>query len=180
MSGDFAMVMMGTWYMQYAVRDNMISAMEAAGVSDPEPFTMIPIDFPDLSGTGNVGSLFGDADYGLAVSGRSTQQAASTTFAVWLTTSEVGQQAVADSLNDIPALMGVQPEWDAIELVNPEAQSETLKDLTKRAAAATEPRFATIDSGLNDAFQEALIGVAREAVAIEDALETLQAASEAK
>lgn len=180
MSGDYAMVMMGTWYMQYAVRSNMIAAMEAAGVSDPEPFTLIPVDFPDVAGTGTTGSLFGDADYGLAVSGRSTQQAAATTFAVWLATSEAGQQAVADTLNDIPSLTGVQPNWDAIELVDPEAQSEALKALTERAAAATEPRFGTVDSKLNDAFKEALIGVARGTITIEDALGVLQAGSDAK
>ncbi|MGP4975437.1 ABC transporter substrate-binding protein [Brachybacterium tyrofermentans] len=180
MAGDYAMVMMGTWYMQYAVRSNMIAAMEAAGVSDPEPFTLIPVDFPDVAGTGNTGSLFGDADYGLAVSGRSDQQAAATTFAVWLATSEAGQQAVADTLNDIPSLTGVQPNWDAIELVDPEAQSEALKALTERAAAATEPRFGTVDSTLNDAFQETLIGVPREATTIEEALDILQTANDSK
>ncbi len=68
MSGKAAMVMMGTWYTQYAVRDSMLAAMEAAGVANPEPITITPADFPDLAGTGNTGALFGDADYGLAVS----------------------------------------------------------------------------------------------------------------
>ena len=122
MSGKYAMVMMGSWYTQYTVRDSMIAAMEAAGISDPEPFTMLPIQFPDVADTGNVGLMFGDADYGLAVSAKSDQQAAATTFALWLATSEDGQQAIANTLNDIPSLKGVQPQWDDIDLVNPDGQ----------------------------------------------------------
>lgn len=175
MSGDYAMVMMGTWYTQYTVRDTMIGAMEAAGVANPEPFTMIPIDFPDVAGTGNTGNYFGDADYGLAVNVQSDQQAAATTFALWLATSESGQQAVANTLNDIPSRIDIQPEWDGIELVNPEVQSQALQDLTERASASTEPRFATVDADLNDAFQEVLIGVARGKTSPEDGLASLQA-----
>ena len=79
MSGQYAMVMMGSWYTQYAVRDSMVAAMEAAGVGSPEPITITPIQFPDLAGTGNTGSMFGDADYGVAVSAASDQQDAATT-----------------------------------------------------------------------------------------------------
>ncbi|MFD1716253.1 ABC transporter substrate-binding protein [Georgenia deserti] len=180
MSGNYAMIMMGTWYSQYTVEPIMTSAMEAAGVADPEPFTMVPIDFPDVAGTGNVGSLFGDADYGLAVSGRSDQQAAATTFAVWLATSEAGQQAVANTLNDIPSLTSVQPEWDDIDLVDPEEQTERMQDLTAHAAESTEPRFATVSADLNDVFQEVLIGVARGETSIDDGLAQLQAVVDAE
>lgn len=180
MSGKYAMVMMGTWYTQYTVRDSMIAAMEAAGVADPEPFTMIPIQFPDVAGTGEIGNMFGDADYGLAVSAQSDQQTAATTFAVWLTTSDAGQQAVADTLNDIPSLTGVQPEWDAIDLVDPDAQLEPLKEYTDTAGASTQPRFATVSADLNTAFRDALIGVATGTVTTEDALANLDAVAGAE
>lgn len=173
MSQQYAMVMMGTWYTQYTVRDIMIAAMEAAGVSDPEPFTMLPIQFPDVAGTGNTGSMFGDADYGLAVSAKSDQQAAATTFALWLATSEAGQQSVANTLNNIPSLKGVQPQWDSIDLVNPEGQLAALQELTDIAGASTQPRFASVSADLNTAFRDALIGVATGDVSIEDALANL-------
>ena len=175
MSGEYAMVMMGSWYTQYTVRDSMIAAMEAAGVSSPEPFTMIPIQFPDVAGTGNTAQMFGDADYGLAVSAKSDQQAAATTFTLWLATSEAGQQAVANTLNNIPSLKGVQPQWDQIDLVNPEAQLTELQGYTEIAAASTQPRFATVSAELNTAFRDALIGVATGEVEITQALENLQA-----
>ena len=180
MSGKYAMVMMGSWYTQYTVRDAMISAMEAAGVSNPEPFTMVPIQFPDVAGTGNVGLMFGDADYGLAVSAKSDQQAAATTFALWLATSEAGQSAVANTLNDIPSLKGVQPQWDEIDLVNPAVQLDALKEYTDTAGAATEPRFASVSADLNTAFRDALIGVATGDVTPEQALENLQAVTDAQ
>jgi ABC-type glycerol-3-phosphate transport system substrate-binding protein len=179
-AGKYAMVMMGTWYTQYTVEDVMIAAMEAAGVSNPEPFTLVPIRFPDVVGNGETGNMFGDADYGLAVSGKSDQQAAATTFAVWLATSEAGQQAVANTLNDIPSLIGVQPVWDEIELVNPEKQLAALQEYTELAGAATQPRFASIGADLNTAIQDALIGVASGDVEIEQALQTMQAEVDAQ
>lgn len=179
MSGQYAMVMMGTWYTQYAVRDSMVAAMEAAGVGDPTPIVITPIEFPDLAGTGETGSMFGDADYGLAVSAMSDQQAAATTFATWLTTSQAGQQAVANTLNDIPALKGVTPDWDQIDLVDPDAQKAALQEYTERAGAATQPRFASVSADLNSAFRDALIGVASGDVTIDDALANLQAVVDA-
>ena len=180
MSGKYAMVMMGSWYTQYTVRDSMIAAMEAAGISDPEPFTMLPIQFPDVADTGNVGLMFGDADYGLAVSAKSDQQSAATTFALWLATSEDGQQAIANTLNDIPSLKGVQPQWDDIDLVNPDGQLAALQEYTEIASASTQPRFASVSAELNTAFRDALIGVASGDVEIDQALEDLQAVVDAK
>ncbi len=90
MSGKYAMVMMGTWYMQYATQAGMPAAIAAAGVGDPKPFTLVAIPFPDVAGAGNPATMFGDADYGIAVNRKSSHQAAATTFAVWLTTSAAG------------------------------------------------------------------------------------------
>jgi ABC-type glycerol-3-phosphate transport system substrate-binding protein len=148
-------------------------------VADPEPFTMVPIPFPDLAGTGNVGSMFGDADYGLAINAQSDQQAAAETFVLWLTTSEEGQQAVANTLNDIPSLVGIQPEWDSIELVDPEVQRSLLIDYTEQASESTQPRFATVSPDLNGAFEDVLIGVASGSMSVDEGLETLQAAADA-
>ncbi|WP_129338819.1 ABC transporter substrate-binding protein [Cellulomonas endophytica] len=179
MSGKYAMVMMGTWYTQYAVRDSMVAAMEAAGVADPEPITIVPVPFPDLAGTGETGTMFGDADYGLAVSAKSDQADAATTFALWLTTSEAGQQAVANTLNDIPALKGITPQWDQIDLVDPDRQLEALQAYTEGAGQATSPRFATVSADLNTAFKDALIGVASGDRTPEEALAGLQAVQDA-
>ncbi len=180
MSGQYAMIMMGSWYTQYAVRDSMVAAMEAAGVGNPEPITITPIPFPDLAGTGNVGSMFGDADYGVAVSAASDQQEAATTFALWLGTSEAGQQAVANTLNNIPALKGIAPQWDQIDLVDPERQTEALQAYSELAGQATQPRFASVSADLNSTFRDALIGVASGDRSIEDALQLLQAQQDAE
>lgn len=179
MSGKYAMVMMGTWYTQYAVKDSMVAAMEAAGVGSPTPIAITPVPFPDLAGTGSTGSMFGDADYGLAVSAKSDQQSAAATFATWLTTSEAGQQAVANTLNDIPALKGITPQWDSIDLVDPAKQSAALQAYTEAAGQATEPRFATVSADLNTAFKDALIGVASGQTSTEKALDGLQKVQDA-
>ncbi len=175
MSGKYAMVMMGTWYTQYAVKDSMLAAMSAAGVSNPTPITITPVPFPDLAGTGKTGSMFGDADYGFAVSAKSSQQDAAKAFALWLATSQPGQQAVANTLNQIPALKGIGAQWDQINLVNPTKQQDALKAYQQAASAATEPRFATVSADLNTAFRDALIGVATGDKTADQALAALQA-----
>ena len=178
MSQKAAMVMMGTWYSQYLIPDVMRSAMEAAGSTD-DPFTMLPIDFPDIAGTGNTGSLFGDVDYGQGVSANSANQGAATTFAVWLGTSEKGQQVIADSLNLIPALKSVTPNWDNVELVNADAQAEPMKSLVQRASAVTDaPRFATINADMNQALMDALAKVAAGDATPEQATAELQQAQD--
>ncbi|HEY3438930.1 MAG TPA: extracellular solute-binding protein [Actinotalea sp.] len=180
MSGKYAMVMMGTWYTQYAVKDQMVAAMQAAGVGSPTPITITPIDFPDLAGTGKTGNYFGDADYGLAVSAKSKNQAAATTFALWLTTNQAGQQAVANTLNDIPALKGVTPQWDQIALVSSDKQKAALQAYTEKAGQGTEPRFGTVSADLNTAFQNALIGVASGSQTADAALASLQTVVDAQ
>ena len=178
MSQKYAMVMMGTWYSQYLIPDVMQSAMQAAG-STAKPFTMIPIDFPDIAGTGNTGSLFGDVDYGQGVSAKSSNQEAATAFAVWLGTSQAGQQAIADSLNLIPALKSVTPNWDNVKLVNPDKQQAPEKDLVQRASAVTDnPRFATINADMNQALMQALSTVAAGQATPDQATKTLQQAQQ--
>lgn len=160
MSQKAAMVMMGTWYSQYLIPDVMKSAMQAAG-STAQPFTMLPINFPDIAGTGKTGSLFGDVDYGQGVSANSANQGAATTFALWMGTSKEGQQAIANSLNLIPALKGVSPDWTSVKLVNSSAQQGPMKDLIDRASAVNDaPRFATINADMNQALMDALAKVA--------------------
>jgi hypothetical protein len=68
------MVMMGTWYMQYSTPAGLTGAISAAGVGKPKNFTMVPISFPDVAGTGHTGALYGDSDYGLAVNGKSSPE----------------------------------------------------------------------------------------------------------
>jgi ABC-type glycerol-3-phosphate transport system substrate-binding protein len=175
MSGKYAMVMMGTWYMQYSTEEGSTAAISGAGVADPKPFTQLAIAFPDVAGTGHVGALFGDADFGLAVSKRSKAINAATTFATWMGTSKEGQQAVADILNDIPALVGAQPNWDAVKLVDPATQRPALEKLIKDAGASSEPRLATVSADLQTAIGVASTTVAGGKATPEEAAATLQA-----
>jgi ABC-type glycerol-3-phosphate transport system substrate-binding protein len=178
MSQKAAMVMMGTWYSQYLIPDVMKSAMEAAGSTD-QPFTMIPIYFPDIAGTSHVGSLFGDVDYGQGVALKSSNQEAATAFAVWMGTSEKGQQAIADSLNLIPALKSITPNWDNVTLVNPDKQAEPMKKLVQAASAVEDaPRFATINADMNQAMMDVLAKVADGTSTPEQGAADLQAAQE--
>jgi len=177
MSGKYAMVMMGTWYMQYAPTEGAIAAISGAGVAHPKPFTMVPIAFPDVAGTGHTGALAGDADFGLAVNKRSKHIAAATTFATWLGTSDAGQQAVANVLNDIPALKSAQPDWNAVRLPNRSAQQPALQKLIDGAEKSTESRFADVSADVQNAIGDASTTVAAGKASPENAAATLQSAA---
>lgn len=160
MSQKAAMVMMGSWYTSNALPEAMKSAIESAA-STEEPFTMIPIQFPDIAGTGNTGSMFGDLDYSTAVSAKSNNIKAATTFAVWLGTSQSGQQIIADSLNVVPSLKSATPDWDNVKLVNPDKQNEPIKEYLKNAMnSGDNPRFAGINADMNQVMMDVLAGVA--------------------
>ncbi len=160
MSQKAAMVMMGSWYTSNALPDTMKASMESAS-STEAPFTLIPIDFPDIAGTGNTGSMFGDLDYATAVSATSKNIKAATTFAVWLGTSQSGQQMIADSLNVVPSLKSATPDWDNVKLVNPEKQNEAIKEYIEKAMnSGDNPRFGAINADMNQAMMDVLAGVA--------------------
>jgi raffinose/stachyose/melibiose transport system substrate-binding protein len=160
LAGKDAMVMMGTWYMQYATQAGMPAAISAAGVANPQPFTMVAIPFPNVGGGSNPPTMFGDADYGIAVNNKSSHQAAATTFATWLTTSTAGQKVVANLLNDIPSLDGIQPDWSTVKLVNGTVQESNLQQLIKSTSTSSEPRLSLVSANLQQA-----IGVASTTVA---------------
>ncbi len=65
LTGKFAMVQMGTWYMENVTQAGMKSAISAAGVANPKPFPIEAIPFPNVGGSSSA--MYGDADYGLAV-----------------------------------------------------------------------------------------------------------------
>lgn len=168
MSQKAAMVMMGSWYTSNTLPHTMKAAIESAS-STEEPFTLIPINFPDIAGTGNVGSMFGDLDYSTAVAASSKNVKAATTFAVWLGTSQTGQQIIADSLNVVPSLKTATPDWNKVELVNPEKQNEAVKAYLENAMNSTDnPRFAGINADMNQAMMDVLAGVASGTMTPED------------
>jgi raffinose/stachyose/melibiose transport system substrate-binding protein len=179
LTGKYAMVMMGTWYTQYSTEKAMTAALKAAGVSGAKPFPIVPIQFPDVAQAGHKGEMFGDADYGLAVSTKAKDKAAAETFVTWMATSNAGQQAVADQLNDVPALKGVAPDFEKIKFVDPGMQATPVKDLLAKVATVTQPRFALLSQDHTDAFFAAATSTATGKSSPEEAANTLQKTIEA-
>jgi ABC-type glycerol-3-phosphate transport system substrate-binding protein len=174
MGGKTAMVMMGTWYMQYATLAGSSAAVAASGVSGAKPFPAVPIAFPDVAGAGNPAPLFGDADYGLAVNTKSKNQKAAETFVTWLSSNEGAQQVVANALNDISSLTNVSPKWSDVKLVDSGKQQAALQTLLKSASSVSEPRLGNIDTALGQALGVAMSSVAGNQASPKDALATLQ------
>ena len=177
LTGKYAMVMMGTWYTQYSTEKAMTAALKAAGVSGAKPFPILPIQFPNVGG--NTSEMFGDADYGLSISTKAKDKAAAEAFVTWLTTSQAGQHAVADQLNDVPALKGIEPNFEEINFVDPATQEAPVKDLLAKVAPVTQPRFALLNQDVQDAIFQAAQSTATGKATPEEAANTLQEAAAA-
>ena len=118
--------------------------------------------------------MFCDIDYAIAVPQTAENQDACVKFALWLGTSESGQQIIADSLNVVPVLKTAAPNWDNIELVNPEAQNDAVQEYLANAMDQPEnARFGQISADLNSAMMDVLAGVASDMMSIEEGLEQL-------
>jgi ABC-type glycerol-3-phosphate transport system substrate-binding protein len=179
MTGKYGMVMMGTWYTQYATTKAMTAVLSAAGVSGAKTFPILPIAFPDVAGNGNTSEMYGDADFGLAVATKSKSRAAAETFVKWVTTTTQGQQVVADQLDDLPALKSVQPNFTSIQLVDPSSQTTPVQDLVTKVGSVTEPREALLSADIQTAILAAATSVAIGKATPQDAADTLQKAAEA-
>jgi raffinose/stachyose/melibiose transport system substrate-binding protein len=178
LTGKYAMVMMGTWYMQYATTSGMTAAISAAGVSGAKPFPIIPIAFPDVAGAGNAGyHMYGDSDYGLAVASKSPNKAAANTFVSWITTTTAGQQVVGNALNDIPALNGVSPDFNAIAMPDKSVQQTPVQSLITTVGPVSEARESLLSSGITTAILAASTSVASGQATPAAAAATLQAAA---
>lgn len=176
LSQEAAMVQMGTWYAQYALAENAKVAMEGAGVSNPQPFTQIPVDFPDVTGGGNPPTLFGEIDYGMAVNARSDSPEAAKTFVLWLTANQAGAETVSNTIDLVPSLKSVQADWDNLDLVNPEVQTPALKELFTDAAAVTEPRNQFTTPAQLAALDFAVVSLLEGTAIPEEAAATVQSA----
>ena len=177
LTGKYAMVMMGTWYTQYTTVKAMTAALSAAGVSGAKPFPILPIAFPDVAGSGNTSAMYGDSDFGLAVSTKSKSRSAAETFVKWMTTTKAGQQAVADQLDDLPALKSVEPDFNVIQLVDKSSQTKPVQALVTKVGNVTEPREALLSADVQTAILAAATSVATGKSSPESAANTLQQAA---
>lgn len=175
LSGKTAMVMMGSWYMQYSTVEGATAAVSAAGVANAKPFAAVNIPFPDVAGRGNPAPLFGDADFGLAINSKSKSQNAAKTFVTWLATDRKAQQVVSNALNQISALSDISPQWDELKLVDSAKQQPSLQKLIDRTTTVTEPRLALMNAKLGQALGVAASSVAGGKAKPAEALATLQA-----
>ncbi|GAB3611752.1 ABC transporter substrate-binding protein [Humibacter ginsengisoli] len=179
LTGKYAMIMMGTWYTQYATENAMNEAISAAGVAGAKTFPILPIAFPDVAGKGHVSEMYGDADYGLAVASKSKNRAAAETFAKWIATTKEGQQVIANRLDTLPTLKGVKPDFAQIKFVDPNLQSTPVNDLLKKVGSVTEPREALLSADVQNAILAAAQSVAGGSASPQQAADTLEKAAQA-
>lgn len=181
MKQEAAMVQMGFWYTQYSGAESCKISMGSAGVTDPTCFVQLPADFPDVAGKGNGSAFFGEVDYGLAINADSENIGPAKTFVQWMTMSETGQQNVVNALDLLPALQGVAPDWDSIELVDKAVQQPAIEQLIADSNATTQSRQWQVTEMTSRAIVVAIQQVLDPTISmsVEDVAAQLQASSEA-
>ena len=74
----------------------------------------------------------------------------------------------------VPVLKSATPNWDAVELVNPEKQNEAVKAYLENAMSNPDnPRFGEMSADMNQALMDVLAGVASGTMAPEDGAQEL-------
>jgi raffinose/stachyose/melibiose transport system substrate-binding protein len=114
--------------------------MEGAGVSNPVPFTMMPMTSPDFAGKGQIPGMVAEADYGIAINSEAKNPEAAKVFIMWLTATQEGQQQVANAIDLVPALTGIQADWENLGLVSPDIQIPAFQKLFDDAVKTQESR----------------------------------------
>ena len=159
----------------------MTAALSAAGVSGAKPFPILPIAFPDVAGKGNTSEMYGDADFGLAIATKSTEQVPRRrpSSSGWRRPRPRASRSIADQLDDLPALKGVTPNFDEIQLVDPTSQTKPGARPDHQVATVTEPRESLLSADVQNAILAAATSVATGKATPQDAADTLQQAAEA-
>ncbi|MDR1799118.1 MAG: extracellular solute-binding protein [Bifidobacteriaceae bacterium] len=174
LQGKALLVATGSWYAQDTVKDMMIAAQEAAGVSNPEPFTILPVSYPDVAGLGNEPVWFGDTDYGLAITESSDNIPAAEALVTFMTLNPTAQQISVNLLQAMPVLVGMMPDFDAVELVNPEVQKPALEEMINKATSVTESRQFLMDTDCVNAVYDSIITVLDGSATPEESAQRLQ------
>jgi len=172
LAGKYAMVQMGTWYMQNTRVDILTAGMKAAG-NTGKPFVALPIPFPAVEAGGTPGAIYGNSGGGLAVSAKSKNKEAASTFATWLATAKGGQQIIANLMVNTPSLADVAPDFDSIKLVDPAVQEPAITKMIASVADVTETRQ-LVNADLATAVATALTSTADGSVGPQQAAATLQ------
>ena len=83
---------------------------------------------------------------------------------------------IADTLNVVPSLKSITPDWDNVKLVNSEKQNNEIKDYIENAMnSGDNPRFGAINADMNQAMMDVLAGVAGGTMTPEDGAAQLAA-----
>jgi ABC-type glycerol-3-phosphate transport system substrate-binding protein len=139
-------------------------------VSNPEPFVMMPMMTPNLGG--QTPGMVAEVEWGFAINPKSKNIEAAEKFATWFTCTEEGQNVILKYLDiGLPALVGMGPDWDEIELVNPEIQIPAYQEMYAAAGETDETR----QLHLSQETSNALVIAVQEALATKNSPEDIAA-----
>lgn len=149
-----AMTYLGTWSLTTYDKKLFAGNLTDAGLSADAGFTAQLIPAPDLN-AGKVTTLLPTLVVGDAVNAKAKNAAPAEAYVAWKDFSKGGQQVVANSLINIPSLIGITP--NGLDFVDSSIQKQSLSDLYKASQTSTESDVIDcpdMSTALNDALQK--------------------------
>jgi raffinose/stachyose/melibiose transport system substrate-binding protein len=162
--GRVGMMALGSWWMQESKFPPPLSPY----VQNMDGFDFFTL--PPLTGSNHASPPVGGIDIGYGLTKNGAQNAAAWTFLASLTNGEALQQSLND-LNDLPAFVGHEPQGE----ITPHVKAMFDRFMTDLPKAENQ-RFAV--PAIADALDNALSGVAAGSLRPEDALKSVQAATD--
>ena len=152
--GKAGMIMMGMWQDSIMTKTSMADAQKKYGFTDT--FEMLPVPFPDVTNSGKVNKLYGNADVLLAVNKDGKNKAAAWEFLSWAGGTDM-QKLVAASLS-IPAIKGIEiPSDDIITDAQKANMKQQLVDI-QNVTYKREFLYPDIKTAMGDALQNVASG----------------------
>ena len=162
--GKVGMMALGSWWMQESKFPPPLSEF----VQNMDGFDFFYL--PPVTGSSSASPPVGGIDIGYGLTKNGAKNEAAWTFLAALTNG-VGLQEALNDLNDLPAFAGHEPKGDVTEHVK-QMSARFMSDLPR----AQNQRFAS--PAVSEALDNALAGVAGGSLQPEDALASVQAATD--
>ncbi len=169
--GRGGMILMGMWHDPIMTKTGLEAAQKQMGFK--EDYIFLPFRFPDVNGDGEPGRLFGGPDVTLGMNKDSKVKDAVWTFISWALSDE-GQKFQGSVMN-FPSVKGFGlDESDVITEEQRASLQQQVEDL-ENAIGKREFLYPELDTALGDALQNVATG----AQSPQEAMESVQAESEA-
>lgn len=172
--GEAALIVLGSFENGSTTNKRSAEYVQSYGNAFDTKTIFMPYFFPKLVDGGTTGTMFGGPDVGFAVASSSRQKDAATTFTVWMTASQEGQQLVSTTVQQ-PALASVPLDLSDVKTPEQAAALKAQGPALTNMVGPREIQNADVKTALGDALSSVASGqqsAANAAASVQKAIST--------